>query len=207
MADVRAFDRGLGGRPGKETAPPADSLISLDENFEEIFYRYGKPVLSFIRGMIGDRAIAEELTQETFIRAFQNIESRQAGARLSTWLFGIAHNVVREAVRQKYRSLRSVGLDRPEVGDFRDSQPPADDRMLVRELIGKVQAAMNALPEDHRVAFVLKMIHRLPYDEISAITGSSVGKLKTDLHRARIEMRRRLEPYLGQHYWRVRGQP
>jgi len=204
VADVRVFRRAGRMPPVTEAAAPdADAPVA----FEEIFFRFGKPVASFIRSMIGERALAEDLTQETFVRAFQNIQSRRAQTRISTWLFGIAYNVVREAVRQKYRGLRSVAAEESALESLRDRRPRADDRMIAVELIRKVQAAIDALPEDHRTAFVLKMVQRLPYGEISDITGASVGKLKSDLHRARLEMRRRLQPYFGEHLFNLRGEP
>jgi RNA polymerase sigma-70 factor (ECF subfamily) len=78
--------------------------------------------------------------------------------------------------------------------------------MIAKELFQRVQAILDTLPEDQRTALVLKMIHRLPYSEISDITGASVGKLKSDLHRARMEMRRKLQPYMSS-IFSGRGEP
>ena len=60
-----------------------------------------------------------------------------------------------------------------------------------------IKQALAELDEDKRLVFSLKIFHEKSYEEISAITGHSIGKLKTDLHRARAEMRKRLEPYIG----------
>ena len=109
MADVRVFRKSEERPPLESTSSTCDADSSVA--FEQIFYRFAKPVMSFICSMIGELALAEDLTQETFVRAFQNIHSRRTESRVSTWLFGIAHNVVREAVRQKYRGLRSTTLD------------------------------------------------------------------------------------------------
>jgi RNA polymerase sigma-70 factor (ECF subfamily) len=68
--------------------------------------------------------------------------------------------------------------------------------MLDRELTEAIEKALLALDEDKRIVFSLKIFHEKSYEEISAITGYSIGKLKTDLHRARLEMRRRIAPYL-----------
>jgi RNA polymerase sigma-70 factor (ECF subfamily) len=207
LADVRAFKRPEAKLLKDEEGESAPQHAPTHDEFEEIFYRFGKPVLSFIYSMTGDRALAEELTQETFIRAFQNIGFRRAGAKISTWLFGIAHNVVREAVREKYRQKRSVALDEPALSQLRDTTQAADEIMISRETARHIQAAIASLPDDHRVAFVLKMIHRLQYEEISNITGASVGKLKTDTHRARLEVRRRMQPYLAERNFGMRGEP
>ncbi len=176
-------------------------------DFEAIFYRYGKPVLGFIRSLTGDHANAEELMQETFIRAFCGFHTRLEKTKLSTWLFGIAHNVVREAIRQKYRDSRSVGLDEPVLQNLQDRGQLQDQRVISRDMLRRIQKALASLTEDHRIVFVLKMVYRLQYEEIASITGASVGKLKTDLHRARHEMRRRLVPYYGEQVSGSRGMP
>ncbi len=165
--------------------------------FRAIFSRYSKPVLSFIYSLLTDRSRAEELTQETFVRAYRRLGSMQADAQLSTWLFGIARNVVREAIKEKYRDGRNVGLDQPLSGTLRDIRTGPDEQLIAGELNRAIQKALGALNDDHRLVFVLKVLHKMPYLEISRISGSSVGKLKTDLHRARLEMRQRLAQYLG----------
>ncbi len=201
MADVRAFSR-----KSKTDDAPIETCSSESGEFEDIFRRYAKPVLSFVYSMTGNRSQAEEITQETFTRAFFNFHTKKLDTRTSTWLFGIAHNVVREVVKRKYRDVRAVALDGPGIENLMDSRQPADDRVIARETARRVQAALASLPEDYRVAFVLKMIHRLQYEEISVITGSSIGKLKTDMHRARMQMRRKLQPYLGGDSSRMRGE-
>jgi RNA polymerase sigma-70 factor (ECF subfamily) len=69
--------------------------------------------------------------------------------------------------------------------------------LLDKELDKVMHAALATLDDDKRLVFTLKVLQHKSYEEISAITGSSVGKLKTDLHRARAEMRKRVGPYLG----------
>ena len=71
--------------------------------FRLIFERYSRPVISFIYDMVNDRGLAEELTQETFVRAFRAIHTMRAETKLSTWLFGIARNVARESLRARAR--------------------------------------------------------------------------------------------------------
>ena len=135
--------------------------------------------------------------QETFVRAYRNLGTMRADTQLSTWLFGIARNVVREAVKEKYREQRKVSLDEPVSLGLQDQGPRPDEKLITGELQGAIQQALASLGEDYRMVFVLKVLKEKSYEEISKITGSSVGKLKTDLHRARIEMKRKLQPYLG----------
>lgn len=164
-------------------------------SFHAFFERYSRPVLSFIYRMMGDRAVAEELTQETFVRAYLRRSSMAAGSRESTWVFGIARNVVREAVKRKYRRPRAAGTSRLSRAEGVDGRPLPDGAILVSEMGRAIREAVGALSEDQRVVFVLKLLHRMSYVEIAEITGSSIGKLKTDLHRARVHMRERLKAY------------
>ena len=167
------------------------------EALQAIFSRYGKPVLAFIYHMLGDRTAAEELTQETFFRAYRGLSRIQEGVKFSTWLFGIARNVAREAIRDKMRGVREVGRDDLASIPMRDDKAGPEENVMSEELQRVIRRSLGSLPEDQRVVFVLKLLRRLPYEEISLITGASIGKLKTDLHRARLQMRQSLLPYLA----------
>jgi RNA polymerase sigma-70 factor (ECF subfamily) len=168
-----------------------------DEAFRLIFDRYGRPIISFIYDMVGRRDLAEELAQETFVRAYKNLKALRDDARLSTWLFGIAKNVARESLRYKHRETNKVGIDDDHVIELSDGKRPPDGELLDKELNGVIRDALGALDEDKRLVFTLKIFQQRSYEEIAEITGSSIPKLKTDLHRARAEMRRRIQPYLG----------
>jgi len=168
-----------------------------EDAFHLIFNRYGRPVLSFIYNLVHNRELAEELTQETFVRAHRNLGGLKDDLRLSTWLFGIARNVARESARQARKDNMKVGLDEPESLRLESSDILPEGVMLDRELTETIRKALISLDEDKRIVFSLKIFHEKSYEEISAITGHSVGKLKTDLHRARLEMRKRLAPYLS----------
>lgn len=167
-----------------------------EEAFHMIFNRYGRPVLSFIQHQVGNRDLAEELMQESFVRAYRNLGGLRDEQRLSTWLFGIARNVVRESARSARRSERNVALDEPESMELESREALPEGAVLQVEMRRQIQDALLTLDEDKRTVFSLKIFHEKSYEEISAITGHSIGKLKTDLHRARAEMRKKIEPYL-----------
>lgn len=169
------------------------------ESFRLLFERYTRPVISFIFYMVGRRALAEELAQETFLRAFRNLGALRDETKLSTWLFGIARNVAREELRRaRGREPRcGVGLDDPSAAQLADEGPSPSTRLYGKELGAAVGAALGALDEDKRAVFVLKFYHGRSYEEIAAMTGFSQAKVRNDLHRARAEMRRRLKPYAG----------
>lgn len=168
-----------------------------EEAFRLIFDRYARPIISFIYDMVGERELAEDLAQETFVRAYQHLPSLRDDSKLSTWLFGIAKNVARESLRTRPRQQRQIGIDEEPVMEICDARPSPAGQLLDKELSGVIQDALLTLDEDKRLVFTLKVFQQRSYEEISEITGFSIGKLKTDLHRARAAMRRRIGPYLG----------
>ena len=166
------------------------------EAFQMIFDRYSRPIISFIYDITNDRELSEELMQETFVRAYKNLSTLRGDAKLSTWLFGIAKNVARESFRARERSSRKVELDDETVSELRDGHLPPDDFLISKELNGVIRDALARLDDDKRLVFALKVFQQQSYEEIAVITGFSIAKLKTDLHRARLEMRRLIRPYL-----------
>ncbi|MBX3277438.1 MAG: sigma-70 family RNA polymerase sigma factor [Acidobacteria bacterium] len=191
------------GRKGMAFGELAPGVVARakdgdEEAFHLIFNRYGRPILSFINHLVQDRDLAEDLAQETFVRAHRNLKALREEARFSTWLFGIARNVVYEASRQARRDEKHIPLDTPESQRLESKDLLPEGMMRDRELNEAISRALATLDDDKRTVFSLKIFHEKSYEEISEITGYSIGKLKTDLHRARAEMRRRIAPYLAE---------
>jgi RNA polymerase sigma-70 factor (ECF subfamily) len=195
----------FGSRQGSHTRAlmnGSDDLIARaragdQEAFRLIFERYSRPVLAFIYDLVSQRDLADELTQETFVRAYRNLKELRDDARFSTWLFGIGRNVAREALRLRRRDNQDLANDHEFVQEHEDTANPSPaDQLLEKELNLTVETALRALDEDKRVVFALKTFQQRSYHEIAEITGFSLAKVKTDLHRARVEMRRRIRPYL-----------
>jgi RNA polymerase sigma-70 factor (ECF subfamily) len=196
---------GLGAYAGTLRMNGSEELIARarlgeDDAFQSIFDRYSRPILSFIYDMTGKRDVAEELAQETFVRAYRGLGGLNDAAKLSTWLFGIARNVALEHLRATRRDAHKVEMDDPLVLNLSNSDPQPEGQLLNKEFNEVIHTALAALDEDKRVVFTLKVFQQRSYEEIADITGFSIPKLKTDLHRARREMRRRIRPYLGNSY-------
>ena len=193
------------GQPGAHAGALMNSTEELvarvragdEEAFRLIFDRYSRPVLSFIFDMVGDRALAEDLAQETFVRAYRGLPGLREETKLSTWLFAIAKNCAREQLRSRRRAEGNVEIDAEPAFELHDRARTPSGQLLDKELSGVIQGALARLDEDKRTVFTLKVLQQRSYEEIAEITGFSVGKLKTDLHRARAEMRKRIGPYLG----------
>jgi len=196
---------GLEHRPASHSGSlmnSSEDLISRSragdqEAFRLIFERYGRPVLSFIYDLVGQRDLAEELTQETFVRAYKSLNNVRDETKLASWLFGIGRNVAREAIRARRRENQNfleVDFSDGQLGDSTQVSPAQD--LLHKELNSAMHNALALLDEDRRVVFVLKVFRQCSYREIMDVTGFTLAKVKTDLHRARVEVRRRMGPFL-----------
>ena len=205
MKRLTVDELSLEGQPGAFAGVLMNSSADLiaracqgdQEAFRLIFERYSRPVISFIYDLVSNRELAEELTQETFVRAYRNLRTMRAQTKLSTWLFGIAKNVSRESLRARAHADHHLDLEDKSVLDLRDRGLVPVDQLLGKELNELIQRSLAALDEDKRLVFTLKVFQQCSYEEIAEITGFSIAKLKTDLHRARSEMRRRIRPYVG----------
>ena len=143
----------LEGQPGAFAGSLMNSSADLvsracrgdQEAFRLIFERYSRPVISFIYDLVGDREVAEELTQETFVRAYRSLHTMREETKLSTWLFGIARNVARESLRARARSGYHVDMDDKQVLDLSDSAPVPVNQLLNKELNELIQRSLAAL--------------------------------------------------------------
>jgi RNA polymerase sigma-70 factor, ECF subfamily len=199
-----AQEASIQGQPGAFAGSLMNSSADLvaracqgdQEAFRLIFERYSRPLISFIFDQVGNRDLADELTQETFVRAYRSLHTLRAEAKLSTWLFGIAKNVARESLRARIRDDRNVDLDDKLVLNLSDRGPVPVKQLLNKELNEVIHNSLALLDEDKRLVFTLKVFQQCSYEEIAEITGFSIPKLKTDLHRARTEMRKRVGQYV-----------
>ena len=168
-----------------------------DENaFQLIFEQHHRFVFRFLYGMVGERRLAEELMQETFMQAYKDIGTVREEAKLPSWLCGIARHVALHSLRSRPGKNQWIGIDDQEVAELKDAQVPPETRMLNTELKAVIHDSLAALDEDKRGVFILKVLQQMSYEEIAEMTGYSIPKLKTDLHRAKAQMRRLIRPYL-----------
>ncbi|HXK39656.1 MAG TPA: RNA polymerase sigma factor, partial [Candidatus Paceibacterota bacterium] len=168
-----------------------------EDAFRLIFQQHNRFIFRFIYGMVGDRDLAEELTQETFMGAYRNRATLRDDVKPSTWLCAIAKNLSRSSLRSRRREISAVGIEDQLAAGLRDSESPLPDAQLLnKELNRVIHDALAELDEDKRLVFTLKVLRQCSYEEMSEIAGSSIAKLKTDLYRAKAEMRQRIRRYL-----------
>lgn len=171
--------------------------------FNEIVRRYQSKVYNYVRRMVGPGPDAEDLAQETFVRAYTNIHSFQSRASLNTWLFRIATNLCIDYTRRGKRraSVASLIVDDEETGQPVDREVP-DSRLdpqnvLMNQELGAVlDRALESLPEKLRAVVVLHDIEGLPYEEIAGVVDCPLGTVKSRLFNARAALQNKLAPYL-----------
>jgi RNA polymerase sigma-70 factor (ECF subfamily) len=174
------------------------ALAGSQSAFEQIVRRYQRPIISLIARMTGDRALAEDLAQETFVKAFRSLAAFDTTRRLSSWLFRIAHNTAIDAMRRSRppQAAPPAGLDAgdPTSADAPDepSTPPAPDPVERRELGNALEAALAELRPDQRAAIVMRYESGLSFDEIGTVLGVPEVTARSHVHRARKELARLL---------------
>lgn len=164
--------------------------------FGAIFETHHRAIYRFIHAMLGNADLAEELTQETFLGAFRGISALRGDSTLRTWLCSIAKNMVYASLRHKSNRLNRTDDEVEKMEMVDDRNPAPDAQVLSRELNREVAAALRKLSADKRMIFVLKEMQQFSFKEIAEITGVAIPKLKTDLFRAKSEMRTMLRPYM-----------
>ena len=168
-------------------------------SFQKVYDSFARKVLNFIYRMVSSLEEAEDLTQETFVTVYQKLGSLKDNSKFEPWLFRIARNYV----YQKYRSRSpvTVSIDaRSEDGRVIhrvvDGRKNPDEFFQTAELEGVVHKVIQALPEKYREVFVLSAIQRKSYQEIAEIVDRSLASVKTDIHRARLQVRKQVKDYL-----------
>lgn len=164
--------------------------------FSKLFQRYRRPILSFLYGMTGRRDLTEDLLQETASRAFMLLPNLREESKFPAWLFGIARNVAREKGRRELRDVDRVDLEACGVDAFSDTRPDPETDAINRQLYQAISKGFAMLDEDRRAALALRVLGEKRYEEIAEITGWSLARVKIEIHRARVEMRKIMEPFL-----------
>jgi RNA polymerase sigma-70 factor (ECF subfamily) len=159
--------------------------------FESLVRRYQGPLLNFITRYVGDRSLAEDITQEVFLRVFRAAHRFEAKTKVSTWIFHIAYNQAMTELRRRKRHrnlFEAMNRSRDEVKEEAQTEPSE-----CFELEEEILAAMGRLPENQRAALLLRVNEDLSYREIAEVLAVSVQSVESLLFRARTSLRRYLK--------------
>lgn len=169
-----------------------------EEAYRELIRRYERPVFSLIFRMVRNRELAEDLSQETFVKVLNAIQSYRPEFKFSSWVFKIANNAAIDHIRK--RELDTLSLegsphaDTPElieatalqISERSESQL---EEVENRELGGTIERAIERLRPEYRACILLRHVEGRTYEEIAEVLNLPLGTVKTYIHRARNELR------------------
>jgi len=161
------------------------------QSFEELVLKHQKAVLNAAYRYTGNPSVAEELTQDVFVRVFRAAKSYRPEARFSTWLFTIVRNVCMNYKMREGKQDHQMDADN-DLTEVSQSQENPEQRAIRRELELKIQKAIMSLPETLRMPLILSQFHQMPYEEIAKVLELSVAAVKVRIHRARNALAERL---------------
>ena len=169
-----------------------------ESGYRELLRRYERPVFSLIYRMVRDRAAAEDLAQETFIKVLNALESYRPEYKFSSWIFKIANNAAIDHLRRREvdtlsldgspsaRTAEEVEATALQATD-RGPSPLAD--LESRELGSAIELAIGKLRPEYRACILLRHVEGRAYEEIAEALDLPLGTVKTYIHRARLELR------------------
>ena len=189
-----------------DNLPDADVVALALEGREaahrELIKRYERPVFSLVFRMVRDRELAEDLTQDTFVKVLSHLDRYRTDFKFSSWLFKIANNVAIDHLRR--RQLDTISFDgSPHADssdavaassfDLSDESENALEEMEAKELGSAIERAISSLRPEYRSCILLRHVEGRSYEEIASTLDLPLGTVKTYIHRARHELRRALE--------------
>lgn len=172
--------------------------------FDELLQKTQKQAYGLAYRLTGNSAEAEDLVQESFLRAYRFFHRYDPGLPFASWLYRIMTNAHVDSVRRRSRlrttSLEQAGADGSTAWELPD-QTPAPDRVMMDQALGEpVQKALNAMTPEFRTAVLLADVEGMAYDEIAEVMQTSVGTVRSRIHRGRRQLRNHLLRHSPQAY-------
>ncbi len=199
-----------------ETTPDSDEDARLMRRiregeaiaFEELMTRHQTRVHSLLVHFVGDRDLAEDLTQEVFLKIYKARETYQPTAKFTTWLYRIVHNLALNALRSKRRKPEVLFSKRSTEGGVGESSLAIENNILAKsgflptrsfdkkEIQEMIHLAIDSLGERQKEALLLNRFEGMSYDQIADVMGLTPQAVKSLLCRARLNLREILLPYM-----------
>lgn len=178
----------------------SQALAGSEDGYRRLMELYQRPVFSVIVRMVRDAGLAEDLTQEAFVKAFRALASFDRKRKFSSWLFAIAHNTAIDYLRRKRLKTVSLDAEREDDAEVRrlentavSEQPSPEDVLSHRELGRTLEDALGTLRPEYAEVMLLRFQQGRSYEEIAEIVGLPLGTVKTHLFRARKQLAKLLE--------------
>jgi len=162
----------------------------MEMDFLEIHDQFYERVKKFILASVRDESVADDLVQDTFIRIQENLDSVRDPAKVSSWIFRIAHNLCQDHFRSRKKSSSHEEIH---DGLVNLQETPLQKKMEQGEMSQCVQDQLNLLPESLRGVLIFADVMEFSHQEIANILGLSVENVKVRLHRARKKFKEILE--------------
>ena len=163
--------------------------------FEMLMEKYYRRILNFIYRYSGNKERAEDLTQEVFIKVYHHGKGYRPTAQFRTWLYTIAKNLSLNELKRHHH--RSVSLDEPAaVETLKDPAPYPDKILADQEMARVIKTAISDLPENQRMAVILRRYEDFSYEEIAETMGVSLQAVKSLLNRAKDNLRLKLDKFI-----------
>jgi RNA polymerase sigma-70 factor (ECF subfamily) len=181
------------------------TLAGDDRAFELLVLKYQRRIQRLIGRMVRDVDLVEDISQETFIRAYRALHQFRGDAQFFTWLYRIAVNTAKKALLEmRHNPLVSEAALKPDDdGDetfWARNEPIAEETpessYAAKEVAAAVQAALDGLPEDLRQALVLREMDGLSYEDIALVMACPVGTVRSRIFRAREAVSVKIRPLL-----------
>jgi RNA polymerase sigma-70 factor, ECF subfamily len=155
-------------------------------SFPELAQELSQPLLRYLQRYVGDRAVADDLVQETLIRMARGLPAFTGRASIKTWAFSIATRVAADYFREPDRRIHIVDVN--EAMAMPDTDRAIDERVVVDEMNACVRQVIDSLPDDYRAALVLHDLEGLTAQQTAEICGCSLASAKIRIHRARLRL-------------------
>lgn len=173
--------------------PQAASRGERRELFEELLKRTHQQAFHLALRLTGSRADAEDLVQESFIRAYRFFHRYDASLPFSSWLYRIMTNAHIDEVRRRSK-IKATSFDEPhpETGstwDFPDAAPSAEASLMNDQVEAEVQSGLDRMTPDFRIAVLLADMEGLSYEEIAEVMNTSIGTVRSRIHRGRKQLK------------------
>lgn len=169
------------------------SLKQDHEAFGQLIDRHATAIVNLAYRMVGNRAEAEDLAQETFLSAFKALSTFRADSKFSTWLYRIASNKCKDWLRVKRPGQAQHDVDVEEVLDVHLAEERTPEHLLSQQQVAQeLEQAIQRLPPLYREAFILKHVEGLSYEEMQEILGVNSDTLKMRVYKGRVQLSREL---------------